>query len=55
MRRLTSLFTHHPASIRTPVRTPVIPPHDGIVEIICAPQPSSSRRCLNEGGHKLSR
>jgi hypothetical protein len=50
MRRLTSLFTHNPA----PIRTPVIPPREGIVETICAPKPLP-RRCLNEGGHKLSR
>lgn len=50
MRRLTSLFTHNPA----PIRTPVVPPREGIVETICAPKPRP-RRCLNEGGHKLAR
>jgi hypothetical protein len=50
MRRLTSLFTHHSA----PIRTPIIPPREGIVETICAPK-LSPRRCLNEAGHKLSR
>jgi hypothetical protein len=51
MRRLTSLF-HRPAE---PVRRPVEPPRQGIVETICAPPKPQRRRCLNESGHKLSR
>lgn len=49
MRRLTSLLHR-----REPIRRPVAPPRDGIVETICAPRPHP-RRCLNEGGHKLLR
>jgi hypothetical protein len=50
MRRLTSLF-HRPPE---PVRRPVKPPRQGVVETICAPK-LQPRRCLNEGGHKQSR
>jgi hypothetical protein len=50
MRRLTALFSRR----RTPVRPAVAPTREGVAETICAPKPYP-RRCLNEGGHKLTR
>jgi hypothetical protein len=50
MRRLKSLFHRS----HDPVHRPAEPRRQGVVETICAPKPQP-RRCLNEGGHKLSR